>query len=183
MTSTGDVDNELVTDLVAEAMEQLADHGEVDLTALCAEHPEARDAVEKAVGIANRLSTVNALRHGADFLRGSVLGTRYELVRRIGAGAMGTVYQARDASLQRNVAVKILHGTLVSADEGAARFEREATALAAIQSRSIVAIHDRGFTEGGAPFLVMELIDGVALSELLEEAERRSETEVVVDTA
>ncbi|MFT7074473.1 MAG: tRNA A-37 threonylcarbamoyl transferase component Bud32 [Planctomycetota bacterium] len=182
MNSHSGVDIEVVTGLVAEAMEQIADHGEVDLKALCADQPEAYDAVVKAVDIAQRLSTVNALRHGADLLRGSVLGRRYELVRRIGAGAMGTVYLANDASLQREVAVKILHGALIAEEQGVARFEREATALAAIQSHSIVGIYDRGFTEGDAPFLVMELIDGVSLAEVLEDAAHRGEEGPVLET-
>ena len=87
-------------------------------------------------------------------------GTRlgpYEIGERIGAGAMGEVYRARDPRLGRDVAIKIIastpDGDLLS------RFERETRATAVLAHPNIVTIFDVGTYEG-LPFLVSELLDG-----------------------
>ena len=97
---------------------------------------------------------------------GATLEGRYRLDALIGAGGMATVYRARDLRLERDVAVKLL-STNFAADPGAAaRFEREARAMAAMHHPALVAIHDVGSVEG-VPYLVMELVDGISLAERL----------------
>ncbi|HVV85278.1 MAG TPA: serine/threonine-protein kinase, partial [Kofleriaceae bacterium] len=84
---------------------------------------------------------------------------RFSIVRRIGAGGMGTVYEARDPELARSVAVKV-----IAAPDArrALRFLREAQALAQLQHPNVVAVHDVG-TEGEQVYLAMELVDGESL--------------------
>ena len=103
---------------------------------------------------------------------GSLLAGRYRLDDRIGAGGMGTVWRAFDTTLERIVAVKTLRPELAADDRLRARFKREARSVAALSHPGIVAVHDAGDDTTGSepvPFLVMELIQGRALSELLAE--------------
>ena len=92
-------------------------------------------------------------------------GTRlgpYEVLAALGAGGMGEVYRARDARLDRDVAIKVLPENLAGDPVALSRFEREAKAVAAISHPNILAIHDFG-TDGGVTFAVMELLDGETL--------------------
>ncbi len=93
--------------------------------------------------------------------RGDRLGP-YEVVRQIGAGGMGEVYQARDTRLQRDVALKVLPALAASDAERIERFEREARAAAAINHPNILAVHDIGHDRTG-PFIVSELLRGATL--------------------
>jgi hypothetical protein len=90
----------------------------------------------------------------------------YEIVRRIGQGSMGVVYQARDTARGRDVALKVMAAVSL-ADEGArTRFFREARAAASLKHRNIVAVFD--FSEDGdTPYIVMELLRGTNLAERL----------------
>ncbi|MFF3484639.1 ABC transporter substrate-binding protein [Streptomyces sp. NPDC002701] len=105
-------------------------------------------------------------------MRDTVLDGRYTLTERIGAGGMGVVWRARDARLDRQVAVKLL--SLPPDTEGAGRerllamFGREARAAAALDSSYIVPVFDHG-TDGEVPYLVMPLLSGRTLRELLAE--------------
>lgn len=89
-----------------------------------------------------------------------------ELLDELGRGGMGTVYRARDKKLGRTVAVKFLPDELAARPELKARFLREARAMAALDHRGIVAIHDLR-EEDGQTFLVMELVEGSPLSRAL----------------
>jgi len=95
------------------------------------------------------------------------VGTRvgvYEIMSPLGAGGMGEVYRARDARLQRDVALKILPDAFASDAERLARFEREAQMLASLNHPHIAAIY--GVEEsGGVLALVLELVDGETLAE------------------
>src|SRR5438105_10026741 len=96
-------------------------------------------------------------------------GTRlgpYEIIAPIGAGGMGEVYRARDTRLGREVAVKVLPSRLAGNADALARFEREATTVAALSHPNILAIHDIG-AERGIAFSVTELLDGQTLRDRL----------------
>src|SRR5512143_224559 len=80
---------------------------------------------------------------------------------------MGEVYRARDARLDRDVAVKVLPEALVADKEALARFEREAKAVAALSHPNILSIHDFG-REGSMAYAVMELLEGETLRERLD---------------
>ncbi|MFI1523893.1 serine/threonine-protein kinase [Kitasatospora cineracea] len=106
-------------------------------------------------------------------MRDQLLGGRYRLVRQLGEGGMGQVWQAQDETLGRNVAVKVvsqLAGGGSLGDEARARFLREARITAQLQHPNIVTIHDLGETGAGnerVPFLVMELVRGEGLDAVL----------------
>ena len=96
-------------------------------------------------------------------------GTRlgpYEIIASIGVGGMGEVYRARDTRLDRDVAIKVLPGSVSNDPDRRARFEREAKAVAALSHPNILAIHDFGVHEGVA-YAVMELLQGETLRDRL----------------
>ncbi|MFN8586182.1 MAG: protein kinase [Candidatus Eisenbacteria bacterium] len=101
-----------------------------------------------------------------DLSAGTRLG-RYEIVSLLGSGAMGVVYRARDNSLGRDVAIKVLPAAFSNEPERLRRFDQEARAAGALQHPNIVAIFDLG-SHDGAPFVVTELLEGHTLRGRLE---------------
>src|SRR5918994_419481 len=92
-------------------------------------------------------------------------GTRvgpYEIIAALGAGGMGEVYRARDTTLDRDVALKILPDSFASDPDRLMRFEREAKTLASLNHPNIAAIY--GIEDNA---LVMELVEGEDLSEMI----------------
>ena len=90
----------------------------------------------------------------------------HSVVGLLGEGGMGSVYECRDAGLERSVAVKVLKRELAADPEMKARFLREARAMAQVASPHVVAVHAVG-DHDGAPFIVMEKLDGQDLSQRL----------------
>ena len=90
----------------------------------------------------------------------------YEILAPLGAGGMGEVYRARDARLQRDVALKVLPAHVAQDGDTLTRFEREAQAVAALSHPNILAIFDFGAADGVA-YAVTELLDGETLRERL----------------
>jgi len=86
----------------------------------------------------------------------------YEIVAPLGAGGMGEVYRAHDASLERDVAVKVLPERVAGSADALARFEREAKAVAALSHPNILAIHEFGRQDETA-YAVTELLEGETL--------------------
>jgi len=95
---------------------------------------------------------------------------RYQVLGELGQGAMGTVYRGRDEVLDRDVAVKVMSRGLADAD-ARARFLREARAAARLQHPNIVVIYELGEHEG-APFMVLELLEGVDLQQAIDDGIR-----------
>jgi TolB-like protein/tetratricopeptide (TPR) repeat protein len=96
-------------------------------------------------------------------------GTRlgpYEVISPIGAGGMGEVYRAKDSRLDRDVAIKVLPAAFSTDPDRLRRFEQEARAASALNHPNIVTVHDLG-SQGGAPYVVSELLDGDALRDRL----------------
>jgi serine/threonine-protein kinase len=91
---------------------------------------------------------------------------RYQIVDRIGRGGMATVYKAHDPSIDRPIAIKFLHAALCEDQEYRDRFLREARAAGGLSHPNIVTVYDVGEIEG-RPYMAMELIEGVPLSDLL----------------
>ena len=100
-------------------------------------------------------------------LVGTTLGERYRVVREVGHGAMGTVYEARHPLIGRRFAIKVLHRSC-STPSQRERFLHEARAAGAISHPNIVQVQDFGVAPGGAPYLVMEYVDGIDLQSHLE---------------
>src|SRR4051812_48089477 len=94
-----------------------------------------------------------------------ILGGRYRLIERIGAGAFATTWKATDARLLRPVALKVLRTDLAQDSQSGARFAREAQAAAAISSEHTVQIFDFG-QSGDETFIAMEFIEGQSLRAL-----------------
>jgi serine/threonine protein kinase len=101
---------------------------------------------------------------------------RYEIVAEIGRGAMGSVFKARDPVVGRIVALKTIHSAALAGDQSLeyrARFQREARASGVLAHPGIVPVFDVGEDEG-APFLVMEFVDGRTLADAMKKGERFS---------
>src|ERR1051325_8646098 len=90
---------------------------------------------------------------------------RFEVSRILGKGGMGTVYLARDARLDRLVAVKVLNAEDLSSDERRVKFLREARHAASTRHPNVATIYEVAETDDGVPFIVMEYCEGETLSQ------------------
>jgi serine/threonine-protein kinase len=95
-----------------------------------------------------------------DPLLGSTIAESYEIVRVLGEGAMGKVYEAKHTRLPKRYAVKMLHADLAREPAVVARFQREAEAASALEHPNVVNVFDVSVTEDGRPFIVQELLTG-----------------------
>jgi eukaryotic-like serine/threonine-protein kinase len=103
-----------------------------------------------------------------DDLTGTVLDDRYMLGKRIGDGAMGSVYRSEHLQLGTTVAVKVLHSRFESGSAAEKRFLREGQSAGRIDHPNVVRIFDVGRLPDGAPYIVMEHLEGQELSKLLD---------------
>lgn len=92
---------------------------------------------------------------------------RYELVEEVGRGGMGMVFRARDESLDRTVAVKLLTAASTGDEDARRRFEHEARAASGLDHPAACTVHEIGETADGRPYIVMEYIEGETLRELI----------------
>ena len=116
----------------------------------------------------------------SDTLLGSVLADTYQLVRVIGEGGMGRVYEARHTRLlSKRFAIKVLHGDLTRQPEVVGRFLREAEATSALQHPNIVGVLDVNELPDGRPYLVVELLEGEQLGAYFERNGRLAVDEAV----
>jgi serine/threonine protein kinase len=107
-------------------------------------------------------ASIARLREVAD--RPDMTGTRYELIREIGRGGMGAVYEANDTLLDRHVALKVIASEWSNA-EAAERLQREARTIARLEHPGIVPVHDVGLLADGRVYYAMKLVRGVRLNE------------------
>ncbi len=98
----------------------------------------------------------------------TILNNRYRLEERLGSGGMAMVYRARDMTLERTVAVKILRKNLSANSEFRSRFHQEAKAAANLSHPNIVTVHDFGFYASQL-FIVMEYVPGSDLKTLMQQ--------------
>ncbi len=96
----------------------------------------------------------------------NTLDGRYHVIDRIAAGGMGEVYRARDAVLERPVAIKVLHRSLAGDAGFIERFRREARAAASLNHQNIVAVHDWGSVDG-IYYMVMEYVAGLSVRQIV----------------
>lgn len=162
---------DLIAQYLERALEQRAEGETVDLAKLCEQHPECIPEVERLLRIDRLLEDDHGDEAPSDPLLGSVLGERYELLECIGVGAMGAVYRAKDRTLQREVAVKLLQNGLFASPERHERFVREARVLASLRHANIVEVFDHGRVDGGVHYIVMECLVGVPMAQILQQAE------------
>lgn len=109
---------------------------------------------------------------GHDPLIGAVLDGRYRVLRSLGQGGMGQVYEALQLKLDRLVAVKVLHADLSRQPELQVRFEREARALARISHENVLHAYDHGVAQDGRLYFVTELVDGYPLDTFIGAADQ-----------
>ena len=104
-------------------------------------------------------------------LAGTLLAGRYRLESKLGSGGMSTVYLARDETLERWVAIKLLHREISDQPDQLERFRREARAVAQLSHPNVVAVIDAG-EDGGFPFIVFEYVSGETLKARIDRADR-----------
>ncbi len=113
-------------------------------------------------------------------VEGEILAGKYRIERVLGRGGMGVVVQAHHTVLGERVAIKFLLADQVTSNDSLVRFLREAKAAARIKSQHIARVSDVGTLDDGAPYMVMEYLEGRDLSQVLE-VERVIRTEDAVD--
>ncbi len=104
----------------------------------------------------------------SDNLIGNTLNDRYDVIEKIGAGGMATVYKAKDTLLNRFVAIKILRDSLEDEQSVVTNFIKEAQSSASLVHNNIVSVYDVG-EDNGVSYMVMELVDGITLKEYIKE--------------
>ncbi|HET9933139.1 MAG TPA: serine/threonine-protein kinase [Polyangiaceae bacterium] len=109
---------------------------------------------------------------------GDIIDDKYRIVRLIGEGGMGAVYEGENARIHRRVAIKVLHAEVAANGDAVARFEREAQAAGRIGSDHIVEVLDLGTLPSGARYLVMEFMDGDSLSKRIKQRGKLSPHEL-----
>ncbi|HEY6037266.1 MAG TPA: protein kinase [Kofleriaceae bacterium] len=100
-------------------------------------------------------------------LIGLALEERYQILREIGRGGMGIVYEAEHVELGKRIAIKVMLDKYANDDEAVARFKREALAASRIGNPHIIDVSHIGAAPDGRPFVAMELLDGEPLSNIL----------------
>ncbi len=100
-----------------------------------------------------------------------IIAERYEVIREIGSGGMAVVYKARDTSLNKEVAVKMLRPELMTG-EGMMRFQMEAKTASMLSHPNLIRTLDFGITSDAQPYLVMDFVSGTTLSDFIEEKTR-----------
>src|SRR4051812_28659530 len=99
---------------------------------------------------------------------GEILAGKYRVERVLGVGGMGVVVAATHLQLDERVAIKFLVPDALSSDEAVARFAREARAAVKIKSEHVARVIDVGTLDNGAPYMVMEYLEGGDLSRVLQ---------------
>jgi len=110
---------------------------------------------------------------------GDLLQGRYRILREIGAGGMGTVYEGENLLIRRRVAIKVMREEAVEKPDLCARFELEAQIASQIPSDHITEVLDLGELDGGQRFIVMEYLVGESLAARLERSQRLAPPELL----
>ena len=169
-------DDSHLVEWAAELAVRIRSGESVDWEALVREHPERAEAIRRmrpAFGLMARMgSSVHREAAGRDPVCDPVAGLGclgdYKLLREVGRGGMGVVYEAHQISLNRRVALKVLPFASAMDSRQLQRFQIEAQAAAALHHKSIVPVFTVS-TEAGVPFYAMQFIEGRSLAELVRE--------------
>lgn len=110
---------------------------------------------------------------------GEIIDGKYRIIRLLGEGGMGAVYEGENTRIHRRVAIKVLHANVAAQGEAVARFEREAQAAGRIGSDHIVEVLDLGALSSGDRYLVMEYMDGEGLGDRIKQRGRLTPEELM----
>jgi hypothetical protein len=102
-----------------------------------------------------------------DLPNGTILTNQFRVEKKLGGGGMGTVYRCLDLTVQRQVAIKVLHPHLVGMSKWLLRFQQEARAIARLDHPNIVGVKQLVTSQDGMPFIVMDYVKGTNLSDIL----------------
>ena len=157
--------------MLVECMEELSrgNHGAIE--ELCRAHPEHVAEIRERMGILLQMGLVEGVAADADDFP-ERLG-EFQLVRRLGGGGMGVVYEALQERLGRTVALKLIRPEHLYFPRARERFRRETEAVAKLQHPAIVSIYTVG-EERGIPYFAMELVRGATLADILTMVETRA---------
>ena len=109
---------------------------------------------------------------------GTLIGDRFRLEEKVGSGGMSSVYRAFDPTLERHVAIKLMHRDISSDPDQLERFRREARAVAQLNHPHVVTVIDAG-EDDGAPYIVFEYVEGETLKERIRRLGRLPVAEAV----
>ncbi len=178
------VDNDRVLDDLVAQLTDLVQTGQAEeVSALLAAHPEHAERLRRLLPAIVAMANQSGPGDGPAGTAGSpvadpgptvlpsLLGD-FRLLREIGRGGMGVVYEAEQVSLKRRVALKVLPFAATLDSRQKQRFQLEAQAAACLHHTHIVPVHAVG-TDRGVPFYAMELIDGCSLAAVLTELRSR----------
>jgi eukaryotic-like serine/threonine-protein kinase len=184
-------------DLLHEAMQMDEAQRSAFLDRQCASDPSLRAELNELLAAEGEIGSsflenpavVHAAVHTDTSASGTVLASGaklgpYVVLSLIGAGGMGEVYRARDASLKRDVAIKVLPASLTRDPDRLRRFQLEAQAAAALNHPNILSIFHIG-QQDGSPYIVTELLEGETLRERLRHGalKLRDATDIAIQTA
>lgn len=102
-----------------------------------------------------------------DPLVGTTLAGKYEILSVVGHGGMGVVYKARDALMERFVAIKMLKAQLISDSMSVKRFHQEGRAASRINHPHVITVHEFAISPSGQPFIVMDFLEGTSLAQVI----------------
>ena len=111
-------------------------------------------------------TTLRSRDTSADLI-GTVIGERYHVLAKLGAGGMGEVYLAEHVRMKRKSAIKIMHPAMATDADAISRFNREASNACQILHPNVAAIYDFGESTGGIVYLAMEYVEGESLARVL----------------
>ena len=148
--------------LLAEALARFDEGGEAAMAAFVAAHTAHATALERGIRRCREMGMLGP-RAGGSTSHPERLG-EYRLLRRIGGGGMGVVYEAVQEALDRRVALKIIRPELLYFEGARERFRREIDAIAKLEHPALVSVYFAGEHEG-VPFFTMELIAGATIEQ------------------
>ncbi|MBX9570659.1 MAG: protein kinase [Candidatus Obscuribacterales bacterium] len=105
----------------------------------------------------------------SDSLVGTVFESRFEILSVLGSGGSATAYKANDVLLQRTVALKIIHGFLLSQAKAIERFKLEAKTCTLLTHKNIAKVYASGVASDGRPYMVMDLLEGKTLAQVIKD--------------
>ncbi|MHC4944678.1 MAG: protein kinase domain-containing protein [Planctomycetota bacterium] len=155
----------ILLQLVAQCIERYEEEGEKAVESICRENPEHAEAIRRRIAYLREMGLLEGEATAQEGVLPERLGD-FRLIRRLGGGGMGVVYEAEQEPLERRVALKLVRPEYLFFPGPRERFQREAEAVARLKHPGIVPIYTVG-EEKGLPYIAMELVDGCTMAEVI----------------